>query len=140
MRLLARVEALGALLKTEDGENLLVAYRRAANILRIEEKKDGRSYADNPDEGLLRQDEEKALSESLAGAVPDIEAAVADERFDDAMVRLAGVRGAVDSFFDAVTVNCEEPELRVNRLRLLSKIRRALDRVADFSKLEGNEK
>ena len=140
VRLLARVEALGAFLKTEDGGNLLVAYRRAANILKIEEKKDVQSYSDDPDEGLLQQDEEKALFESLGDAVPDIEAAVSDERFDDAMARLAKLRGGVDSFFDAVTVNCDEADLRINRLRLLSKIRRALDQVADFSKIEGGEK
>jgi glycyl-tRNA synthetase beta chain len=140
VRLLARVEALGAFLKTEDGGNLLVAYRRAANILRIEEKKDGQSYSDDPDEGLLQQDEEKALFESLGKATPDIDAAITDERFDDAMARLAQLRDGVDSFFDAVTVNCDDPDLRVNRLRLLSKIRRALDQVADFSKIEGGEK
>jgi len=140
VRLLARVEALGAFLKTEDGGNLLVAYRRAANILKIEEKKDVQSYSDDPDEGLLQQDEEKALFESLGDAMPDIEAAVSDERFDDAMARLAKLRGGVDSFFDAVTVNCDEADLRINRLRLLSKIRRALDQVADFSKIEGGEK
>jgi len=140
VRLLARVEALGAFLKTEDGGNLLVAYRRAANILRIEEKKDGQSYSDDPDEGLLQQDEEKALFESLGKATPDIDAAITDERFDDAMARLAQLREGVDFFFDAVTVNCDDPDLRVNRLRLLSKIRRALDQVADFSKIEGGEK
>ena len=140
VRLLARVEALGAFLKTEDGGNLLVAYKRAANILKIEEKKDGLSYADDPDDGLLQQDEEKALAKDLTAALPDIEAAIAGERFDDAMVRLAGLRGAVDAFFDKVTVNCDEADLRVNRLRLLSKIRRGLDRVADFSKIEGGDK
>ena len=88
----------------------------------------------------MQQDEEKALFESLGDAVPDIEAAVSDERFDDAMARLAKLRGGVDSFFDAVTVNFDEADLRINRLRLLSKIRRALDQVADFSKIEGGEK
>ena len=140
VRLLARVEALGAFLKTEDGTNLLIAYRRAANILKIEEKKDGQNYSNDPDERLLQQDEEKALFKGLIIVAPDVDAAIADERFDDAMECLSRLRGGVDSFFDAVTVNCKSADLRVNRLQLLSKIRNALDRVADFSMIEGGEK
>ena len=140
VRLLKRVKALDAFLNTEDGANLLVAYRRAANILSIEEKKDGQNYRDVLDEELLQKDEEKVLFKELVNVTPIVDAAIADERFNDAMAHLSRLRSNVDSFFDGVTVNCKDEELRVNRLRLLSKIRSALDRVADFSKIEGRER
>jgi len=137
VRLLARVDALSEFLGSEDGENLLIAYRRAANILKIEEKKDGRSYAELPDPAGLEQVEEKALHEQLQIEASLISSAVTDERFGDAMAALAKLRGPVDAFFDAVTVNAEDADLRINRLKLLSMIRSALDGVADFSKIEG---
>ncbi|MBT4750460.1 MAG: glycine--tRNA ligase subunit beta [Rhodospirillaceae bacterium] len=140
VRLLARVEALGAFLGTEDGANLLTAYKRAANILRIEEKKDGESYTRAPDASLLEQDEEKALYaalEKLSGEIPPI---LGEERFADAMKLLAGLRAPVDAYFDGVTVNCDDAELRVNRLRTLSQIREAMNNVADFSQIEGGER
>jgi glycyl-tRNA synthetase beta chain len=138
VRLLARVEALQALLASEDGANLLTAYRRASNIVRIEEKRDGRSYeGEAPDAGLLDQDEEQALLSSLveAGrrAVPLLER----EDFSGCMAVMAGLRGPVDAFFDRVTVNADRPDLRANRLRLLGQIRATLDKVADFSRIEG---
>jgi glycyl-tRNA synthetase beta chain len=137
VRLLARVEALGAFLASDDGEHLLTAYKRAANIVRIEEKRDGKPYNEAPVADLIRQDEEKELHASLAAAAKASSDLLADEDFAGAMAELAKLRGPVDRFFDEVTVNCEEPRLRANRLRLLSEIRSTLDRVADFSKIEG---
>jgi len=137
VRLLARVDALSEFLGSEDGENLLIAYRRAANILKIEEKKDGRSYAVSADPDALEQDEEKSLHAQLVAEMPLISEAVSAERFGDAMAALAKLRGPVDAFFDAVTVNADNAGLRENRLKLLSMIRSALDGVADFSKIEG---
>jgi len=63
--------------------------------------------------------------------------ALALEEFDAAMGHLATLRRPVDEFFDRVTVNTEEPKLRENRLRLLSAIRATMNRVADFSQIEG---
>jgi glycyl-tRNA synthetase beta chain len=137
VRLLARVAALAEFLASEDGANLLIAYRRASNIVRIEEKKDGRSYGEAPDPALFRQDEERALAERLAEVARLADAALKREEFGVAMAALARLRRPVDEFFDRVTVNTEETELRVNRLRLLSHIRATLNRVADFSKIEG---
>lgn len=137
VRLINRVEALQGFLKTEDGENLLTAYRRAANILRAEEKKDGVSYNDAPDPGLLTDDAEKALADALDHAKPAIDNALAAEDFVAAMQALAGLRKPVDTFFDDVTVNADDAALRVNRLKLLNGIRASLDGVADFSKIEG---
>jgi len=137
VRLLARVEALSEFLGSEDGENLLVAYRRATNILEIEEKKDKRSYADAPDAARFEQDEEKALFNGLEAESGSIQKAVSDERFGDAMQALAKLRKPVDEFFDAVMVNAVVSATRENRLKLLSMIRSALDGVADFSKIEG---
>ncbi|NQV82678.1 MAG: glycine--tRNA ligase subunit beta [Rhodospirillales bacterium] len=139
VRLLARITALGEFLKTEDGGNLLVAYRRAANILRIEEKKDGKTYNENPSTDLLQSGEEEALYEKLMHVGPKIAAAIEAEEFADAMRELASVREDVDAFFDTVTVNVDDAELRKNRLNMLSYVRRCLEEVADFSKLEGGD-
>ncbi len=137
VRLLARVGALGEFLQSDDGSNLLVAYRRAANIVRIEEKKDGTSYAGPVDEALLRESEEKALARALAEVRAGAAGALTTERFADAMALLARLRQPVDAFFDKVTVNTEDAALRVNRLRLLAEIGGAMGEVADFGKIEG---
>jgi glycyl-tRNA synthetase beta chain len=134
-RLLARAEALRALLEGEDGANLLTAYRRAANILRIEEKKDG-PHGGPVDPGLLRAAEERELAQALESAGPAVARALASEDFSAAMAALAGLRAPVDAFFDRVTVNDAVPELRANRLRLLARLRSAMDQVADFARIE----
>ncbi len=136
--LLKRVDALAAFVGSEDGANLLTAYRRAANILRIEEKKDGKGYADERVEiARLAQAEEQALFGALNDAAAELETLLAAEDFTGAMRRLSALRAPVDAFFDKVTVNAEDRELRANRLRLLSRIRDTLNTVADFSKIEG---
>jgi glycyl-tRNA synthetase beta chain len=132
-----RIEALASLLATEDGKNLLSGYKRGTNILRIEEKKDRRTYAGNPDSRLYRQGEEQALAAAIAEVRVRAAAAVAREDFESAMRSLATLRPVVDAFFEKVTVNAEEPELRENRLRLLNEIREATRAVADFSRIEG---
>ena len=137
VRLLARVEALADFLGSDDGGNLLTAYRRAANILKIEEKKDATSYAAQPDDTLLKDDAERALYSALKDAAPVIAEKVAAEDFTGAMAALAGLRAPVDAFFDKVTVNTDDAKVRENRLKLLSMIRTALEGVADFSKIEG---
>jgi glycyl-tRNA synthetase beta chain len=135
--LLARVDALGTFLQTDDGANLLIAYRRAANILKIEEKKDGKAYDGAPDAGLLAQAEEKALTAKFDVVEKEAGAAIGAENYPAAMTALAALRKPVDTFFDKVTVNTDDPKLRVNRLLLLNRIRRTMDRVADFSRIEG---
>ncbi len=136
LRLLARADALKALVESETGTNLLTAYRRAGNILRIEEKKDGPH--DGPvDPALLAAPEEKALSAALDAAEPTSRGALAREDFGAAMSALAALRAPVDDFFDRVTVNDPDAQLRRNRLRLLTRLRSAMDAVADFSKIEG---
>lgn len=137
VRLLARVDALAGFVTSEDGANLLTAYRRASNIVAIEEKKDGTAYPGPADTALLRQHEERALAAALDVARRESGAALAEERFADAMAQLAALREPVDAFFDHVTVNAPESALRVNRLRLLSEIRSTMGLVADFSKVEG---
>jgi len=136
-----RVEALGKFLDTEDGKNLLAGYKRAANILRIEEKKDGRSYSEQSDPAFYRQDEERALSKAIDIARDEAGAAVAREDFEAAMRAMAKLRPHVDAFFDKVTVNvadgADKEKLRENRLKLLNGIREATGTVADFSRIEG---
>ncbi|MBJ6124240.1 glycine--tRNA ligase subunit beta [Microvirga splendida] len=139
LMIVRRVEALGRFLDTEDGKNLLAGYRRAANILRIEEKKDGWAYNEAPDLQIVNdqgQIEEKALAVVLDGAKREA-AAVEAEDFEGAMRALSRLRQPVDAFFDKVTVNAEDPALRANRLRLLNSIREATRTVADFSRIEG---
>ncbi|MDE2285543.1 MAG: glycine--tRNA ligase subunit beta [Hyphomicrobiales bacterium] len=132
-----RVEALGKFLDTEDGKNLLAGTKRAANIIRIEEKKDGRQYTGAPDATLYRQDEEKALAKAIDAAKSEAARAVGNENFEAAMRAMAKLRPHVDAFFDKVTVNVEDKALRENRLKLLNEIRAATRAVADFSKIEG---
>jgi glycyl-tRNA synthetase beta chain len=132
-----RVQALGKFLDTEDGKNLLAGYKRATNIIRIEEKKDGRDYTGAPDPQLYKQAEEKALAEMIGVAKAEAERAVAAENFEGAMRAMAKLRPYVDAFFDKVTVNVDDKALRENRLKLLNEIRAATRAVADFSKIEG---
>ncbi|AWI89848.1 glycine--tRNA ligase subunit beta [Methylobacterium sp. DM1] len=134
-----RVEALGAFLSTDDGKNLLAGYKRAANILRIEEKKDGHAYDAAPDAALAAsgQPEEQALAEALAAARQEASAAIAAEDFSGAMRALSHLRAPVDAFFETVTVNADDPALRRNRLLLLNALRAATREVADFSRIEG---
>ncbi len=138
LRLSHRVAALTDFLESEDGANLLTAYRRAANILKAEEKKDERSYSGAEiDAGALALDAEKALADALATAEADVAKSVEAERFEAAMAALAGLRQPVDAFFDDVTVNAEEADLRANRLALLARIRTVMGSVADFAAIEG---
>jgi glycyl-tRNA synthetase beta chain len=132
-----RVEALGRFLDTDDGKNLLAGFKRAANILRIEEKKDNRAYDGTVDAALLKQDEEKALARAIAHAKTEASAAVAKENYAEAMTAMAKLRPVVDRFFDKVTVNADDKPLRENRLKLLNEIRAATRTVADFSRIEG---
>jgi glycyl-tRNA synthetase beta chain len=132
-----RVEALGRFLETQDGQNLLTGYRRATNIIRIEEKKDQRSYAGALDAAMLRHPVERHLWETLQATVTEVNQAVGREDFEGAMQRLAALRPAVDEFFDAVTVNVDDAGLRENRLKLLHQIRTVMLEVADFSRVEG---
>jgi glycyl-tRNA synthetase beta chain len=137
VRLVARVEALQTFLKSDDGANLLTAYKRSANILKAEEKKDKAIYSGDPDPEAFVLPEEKALFVELATASELIRAEVGRERFVEAMGVMARLRKPVDAFFDKVTVNDKDPALRKNRLLLLSRLRATLHLVADFSKIEG---
>jgi glycyl-tRNA synthetase beta chain len=132
-----RVEALGKFLDTDDGRNLLAGYKRAANILRDEEKKSGEAFAGAVDATKLTEPEERALNAALDTAVPAATAAVAEEDFAAAMSALAGLRAPVDAFFDKVRVNADDAAIRANRLRLLNRLRKATLAVADFSKIAG---
>ena len=136
-RFLRRVRALQNFLRTDDGSNLLIAYRRASNIVDIEERRDHRLYNDPVDAKAFEQDEEDKLYRLLIDASTALDTYLGHEEFDAAMRRLAALRGPVDEFFDKVTVNVEDKGLRENRLRLLSRIRAVMNQVADFSQIEG---
>ncbi|HEX6375452.1 MAG TPA: glycine--tRNA ligase subunit beta [Allosphingosinicella sp.] len=135
VRLLARVKALQAFVETPEGTDLLAGYKRAANILRKEawqgEQEANKALSYTP------ETEEAALIVALDSAEPRARAAVAAEDFEGAMAALASLRGPVDSFFDKVTVNDPHPDKREARLALLARMRDAVHRVADFSRIEG---
>ena len=132
-----RIDALDQFLSTTDGINLLAGYKRAANILRIEEKKDGgTSFAGDVNPALLVEDEEKTLNNALDQALPDINAKLDAEDFSGAMAALSHLRAPLDAFFERVIVNASEPEIRHNRLRLLTRIDDPLGKIADFSLIE----
>jgi glycyl-tRNA synthetase beta chain len=128
-----RVEALGKFLDTDDGKNLLAGTKRGANILRIEEKKDGKAFDGEPQLALYSLAEEKALADAIDLAKVEASVAVMNEDFASAMGAMAKLRPAVDAFFDKVKVNDDDPKVRENRLKLLSEIRSATRTVADFS-------
>ena len=137
VRLVARVEALQAFLKSEDGAHLLAGYKRAVNILRIEEKKDGKTFISEVTEKLLSEPAEKALFAALTKARAAITAALEKEDFVAAMQQMAALRAPVDVFFEAVKVNADDKQVRENRLNLLASLRATLHQVADFSRIEG---
>ncbi|WP_108879628.1 glycine--tRNA ligase subunit beta [Anderseniella sp. Alg231-50] len=137
LMIVRRVEALSGFLETDDGQNLLAGVKRASNILKIEEKKDGRSFTGAPETKLLLQGDEKDLNRAVSQSEANAKRAVEAEDFVSAMGHIAKLRGPVDQFFDKVTVNADDPTFRENRLKLLNRIREATLAVADFSKIEG---
>ncbi|ABD89871.1 glycine--tRNA ligase subunit beta [Rhodopseudomonas palustris] len=136
LMIVRRVEALAAFLATDDGKNLLAGVKRAANILRIEEKKDARAFDGAPDASLYVADEEKTLATAIDQVKLEASSAVAREDFAAAMSAMAKLRPAVDAFFDKVKVNDDDARVRDNRLKLLNEIRAATRAVADFSKIQ----
>lgn len=137
VRLIKRVDALQEFLATEDGKNLLAGYRRAANILRIEEKKDDHVYDGEISIDEAQEPEERALIAVIMDIGPQILEAVKNEEFVDAMKLMSKFREPVDNYFDRVTVNDSDRGLREYRLKTLAYVRRAMDQFADFSKIEG---
>jgi len=135
VRLLARADAVSGFLASPDGRDLLAGAKRAANILRIENKKDG-PHAGSVDAALLREAAEQALNERLdhAGVVATL---IEGEDYTTAMGHLSQLRPTLDAFFDHVTVNDIDPALRSNRLRLLARVGAAMALAADFSRIEG---
>jgi glycyl-tRNA synthetase beta chain len=161
VRLLARVKALQSFVATDDGANLLTGYRRAANILKKEgwDGNGGTASQAGEEDPLAALDDdsvadamrahellppaytlepaEAALADALDAADPAVDAAIAAEDFAAAMAALAALRAPIDAFFDSVTVNDADSAKRVARLTQLTRIRAAMHKVADFSRIEG---
>jgi glycyl-tRNA synthetase beta chain len=137
VRLLNRVSALSKFLESDDGANLLAGYKRAANILKIEEKKDDRAYDGSINPALLDGEEEKALAASLESAGADAKTALGQVDFEGAMAALAALRAPIDAFFEKVIVNADDADIRVNRLNILNSIRASVNSVANFDMIEG---
>eukprot|EP00873_Tetraselmis_striata_P032612 jgi/Tetstr1/452876/TSEL_039912.t1 len=137
LQIVSRVAALSSLLAAEDGKALLAGYKRAANILTAEEKKDGRAYADPIDAGRLSTPEEQSLGTAIAQARTDVTARLENDDYAGAISVLASLRTPVDAFFESVLVNDPDPAIRANRLNLLASLRDTMHLVADFSKVAG---
>ena len=135
VRLLARVKALQSFVERPEGADLLAGYKRAANILKKEER--AAEQVRNKSLSYTPPIEETELDEALDSAEPRVDAALADEEFERAMAALASLRAPVDAFFDKVTVTDPDPAKREVRLNLLARVRDAVHRVADFSRIEG---
>ncbi|RTL97085.1 MAG: glycine--tRNA ligase subunit beta [Hyphomicrobiales bacterium] len=136
LQIVRRVEALGSLLDTDEGKNLLAGTKRAANILAAEEKKKT-AIAETVEPALFREEAEKKLFAAVNQAEKEAGQAIQNEDFSAAMLALSVLREPVDSFFEGVLVNDEDQAVRANRLALLARIRTATDQVADFSKIVG---
>lgn len=136
-RLMNRVSALDRFLVSDDGINLLAAYKRATNIVRIEEKKDNKDYSGKPSKSLLENAEEKMLFEVMGEIEDKIHESIKEDNFEEAMGLLSRLRSPIDAFFENVTVNADDQDLRKNRLRLLSQMRELLNEIANFSLIEG---
>lgn len=137
LQITQRAEALSSLLSSDDGKNLLAGYRRAANILAAEEKKDGKSYAGAVDQTALKLPEEEALAFAVDAVHASVASHVARDDYKGAMGELATLRAPVDAFFTAVLVNDADPAVRTNRLNLLARLRDTMRLVADFGKVAG---
>jgi glycyl-tRNA synthetase beta chain len=137
LMIVRRVEALSKFLETDDGKNLLAGVKRATNIVKAEEKKDGKAISGKVDQSILVKGEEKDLHRAIEAASALAHKALAEEDFEATMRAIAKLRAPVDAFLDNVTVNDPKPDYRANRLRLLNRIREAVAEVADFSKIEG---
>ncbi|MFG1391908.1 glycine--tRNA ligase subunit beta [Xanthobacter agilis] len=135
--LVLRMKALARFLESEDGKTLLAGYRRAASILRIEEKKDGKAFKGPTSAALLKEEAEEKLAAAIDDVKEHLAKTIAAEDFEGAMTALSDLRAPVDAFFEAVTVNAEDAALRENRLKLLDEIRTATRAIADFDRIEG---
>lgn len=135
--MMAKANALMNFIKTDDGENLLAGFKRAANILKAEEEKDATSYDGEVDETALKLEQEKELNVTLCNVADEAKKALEKEEFELAMTHLSKLRSPIDAFFDKVTVNSDVETERENRLKLLSHIRSTMNDVIDFSKIEG---
>ena len=134
-----RVLALQNLMQGKDavGIDLLAAYKRASNIVRIEEGKDNEHYNGAIASNILIEPEEIKLHQSLTRSLTEIESSLAQNNYQQSMVSLADLKPDIDAFFDKVLVNAKQQDLRTNRLKMLAMIRDTFNRIADFGALEG---
>ncbi|MFQ5438664.1 MAG: glycine--tRNA ligase subunit beta [Paracoccaceae bacterium] len=135
--LVKRATALAEFLKTDDGENLLQGFKRANNILKQAEDKDGVAYEGAPEAKFAKDASETALFAALDATETAIEPALEAEDFAAAMAAMAALRAPIDAFFEAVQINTDEAIVRRNRLCLLNRIREVMGQVARFQKIGG---
>jgi glycyl-tRNA synthetase beta chain len=137
LQITRRVDALAGFVTSDNGKNLLAAYKRAANILGIEEKKDKKTYSGEPSTQIAEQEEEKTLLAALEGLKKPLAEALKTQDYQGAMKQLSNLRAPVDAFFDKVKVNVDNAPLRENRLKILANLREQCDAIAKFSLIEG---
>ncbi len=128
-----RLRALASFLKLPDAAELTAANKRIANILR----KAGEQPSPRVDPGLLADAEERKLAAEVEALRQDVERLVTARRYEEALARLASLRGPVDAFFDKVLVMADDVRVRANRLALLAALQRLFLHIANLSRLPG---
>jgi len=135
-----RLEAVRAFAELPEAASLAAAYKRIHNILEKDMKKGpvpGVGSARNLfiDTDLLKEPAEITLFNALNSIKPQADEAFDTGHYTQSLQLLAALKKPVDEFFDSVMVNVEDEDLRANRLKLLTLLRDAMNRVADLSKL-----
>ncbi len=137
LKIMQRINALSSLLQQKEGENLLAGYKRAVNILLVEEKRDKNNYLGEVDESLFNLPQEKELFAAISLCAKKVTENINKDDYFAAINALAKLHKPVDEFFDNVLVNDKNSTIRKNRLNLLASLRNIMHMVADFTKIEG---
>lgn len=128
VQLFSKLKDLDSLLKTENGQNAVAGYKRALNIVRIEEKKMGTVFKGTINEALLSAPQEKSLYHALQGFK-------ADAPFSEIMTSLGSLRPVLDDFFNEITVNDPDESIRLNRLNLLAHLGHSIQPIVNLEGL-----
>ncbi len=124
-----RCTAVAKMKQSPDFIRLVIGFKRAANIIRDD------SQLPTPDTSLFQDAAETALYDALQQLQEEIGLTAAEHDHDKALWLLTDFGKHINVFFDAVLVNCEDPELRTNRHALLAKIKDQFLRIADISRI-----
>jgi glycyl-tRNA synthetase beta chain len=131
-----RLIALRAIRKSKNFEPLTVSFKRIRKIIEKANLKNG--VAVNPE--LFENDAERELFAAGREAAAQVQTEKRAGRYEQALDRIAGLRKAVDRFFEEVMVMADSEAVRNNRLSLLAELLREFTTVADFSEMGADER